>query len=168
MFSVLRVRVLPQRPRRPGLMPAVLAAAGGLAGPLLLAAAPAAAQQAGYGQTLGTTPMERQLYDGGTGRPSGGSILDSTNPLDLMNRIRRSTAMDDATPPASAIDQALQQLEVQSAPAAGAGAAPSAHSQAAAAGVNGSPARPAATAPVLTPAPTPGSPSGSTPQRPAL
>lgn len=167
MFSVLRVPVLPQRHRRPGLMSAVVAMAG-LAGPLLLIPAPAAAQQAGYGQTLGTTPMERQLYDGGTGRPSGGSILDSTNPLDLMNRIRRSTAMDEATPPASAIDQALQQLEAQSTPAAGAGAATPADSQAAAAGVNGSPARPAVTAPVWTPAATPGSPSGSTPQRPAL
>lgn len=167
MFSVLRVRVLPQRQRRPVPMPALVAAAG-LSAPLLLTAAPAAAQQAGYGQTLGTTPMERQLYDGGTGRPSSGSILDSANPLDLMNKIRRSTAMDDATPPASAIDQALQQLEVQTAPAAGAGAAAPAGPQAAVGGVSGSPARPAATAPVWGPAATPQSPSGSTPQRPAL
>ena len=165
MFSVLRVHVLPQRQRRPVLMPALVAAAG-LSAPLLLTAAPAAAQQAGYGQTLGTTPMERQLYDGGTGRPSSGSILDSANPLDLMNKIRRSTAMDDATPPASAIDQALQQLEVQTAPAAS--AATPAGPQAAVGGVSESPARPAATAPVWGPAATPQSPSGSTPQRPAL
>ncbi len=165
MFSVLRVRVLPQRQRRPVLMPALVMAAG-LSAPPLLNAAPAAAQQAGYGQTLGTTPMERQLYDGGTGRPSSGSILDSANPLDLMNKIRRGTAMDDATPPASAIDQALQQLEVQTAPAPAAGAP--AGPQAAVGGVSGSPGRPAATAPVWAPAAAPQSPSGSTPQRPAL
>ncbi|MFM7087630.1 MAG: hypothetical protein ACKOXO_11655 [Cyanobium sp.] len=88
-----------------------------LAAATLLFPATAQAQQAGYGQTLGTTPMERQLYEGGTGKPSGGSLLDSTNPIDLMNRIRRGTAMDAATPPASAIDQALRDLEAQAAPA---------------------------------------------------
>ncbi len=87
---------------------------------LLLAAAgaPVRAQQAGYGQTLGTTPMERQVYDG-TGKPGGGSILDSTNPIDLLNKLRRGSAMDDATPPSSAIDQALKDLDAQSAPAPG-------------------------------------------------
>jgi len=74
--------------------------------------APVRAQQAGYGQTMGTTPMERQVYDG-TGKPSGGSILDSTNPIDLMNKLRRGSAMDDATPPSSAIDQALKELDAQ-------------------------------------------------------
>jgi len=167
MFSELRVHVLPQRLLRPGLMPALLAAAG-FSGPLLLVASPAAAQQAGYGQTLGTSPMERQLYDGGTSRPSGGSILDSANPLDLMNKIRRGSAMDDATPPASAIDQALQQLEVQSAPAAAGGRPASTGAQAAAGGVNDSPARPAGTTPVWSPTTTPQNPSGSSPQRPAL
>ena len=87
---------------------------------LLLAAAsaPARAQQAGYGQTMGTSPMERQVYDG-TGKSGGGSILDSTNPLDLLNKLRRGTAMDDATPPSSAIDQALKDLDAQAAPAPG-------------------------------------------------
>lgn len=74
------------------------------------------AQQAGYGQTFGTTPMERQVYDGGSGRPSGGSLLDSPNPIELMNRLRRGAAMEDATPPASAIDQALRELEIRSNP----------------------------------------------------
>lgn len=161
MFSELRVRPLPQRRLRPGPIPAFLAVAT-LSSPLLLTAAPAAAQQAGYGQTLGTTPMERQLYDSGTGRPNSGSILDSTNPIDLMNKIRRSTAMDEATPPASAIDQALQQLEAQSSPAA---ASPD---QAASGDVSGSTTRPVGTAPVWAPSATPQSPSGSTPQRPAL
>ena len=95
----------------------------GLGAALLLAstAAPARAQQAGYGQTMGTTPMERQIYDG-TGKPSAGSILDSTNPMDLMNKLRRGSAMDDATPPSSAIDQALKDFDAQSAPAAAPGA----------------------------------------------
>lgn len=165
MLSDPRVRSLP--PLRPLVslasrtrIPAVVAW-GVLSAPLLLPVAPAAAQQAGYGQTLGTTPMERQLYDG-TGRPNSGSILDSTNPIDLMNKIRRGTAMDDATPPSSAIDQALQQLDAQTAPAG---------SQAAAGGVSGVPARPAG-APLLgqpqSPTALPQAQSGSTPQRPAL
>lgn len=161
MFSDLRARSLPHRRLRSGLIPVTLAAAG-LSAPLLLTATSASAQQAGYGQTLGTTPMERQMYDNGTGRPNSGSLLDSTNPIDLMNKIRRSTAMDEATPPASAIDQALQQLEAQSTPAA---ASPA---QAAAGDVSGSPVRPVGTTPVWTPGGTPPSPSGSTQQRPAL
>jgi len=78
---------------------------------------PVRAQQAGYGQTFGSTPMERQVYDGGSGKPRGDSILDSPNPLELINRLRRGAAMEDATPPASAIDQALRELEIQSNPA---------------------------------------------------
>lgn len=74
----------------------------------------ASAQQQGYGQTLGLSPMERQMFDADprSGK-SGGSLLDSTNPLDLMNMIRRSTSMNDATPPASAIDQALREFDSQ-------------------------------------------------------
>ena len=45
---------------------------------------------------------------------SGGSILDSANPIDLMNKIRRGTAMDDATPPGDAIDAALRDYHQQS------------------------------------------------------
>jgi hypothetical protein len=86
----------------------------------LSAAGAARAQQGGYGQTLGTSPMERQIYDYGPGgKPSGGgSILDSTNPIDLMNKLRRGTAMQDATSPESAIDQALKDFEAQPAPSA--------------------------------------------------
>ena len=96
-----------------GLLPALpLALGSGLA--------PAAAQQSGYGQTMGTTPAESQIYNydpasgGRTGSSSGG--LNPTNPLDLFNKIRKSTAMDDATPPADAIDQALRELEAQNRP----------------------------------------------------
>ena len=61
--------------------------------------------------------QERQIYDygpsGSNGSSKGGSVLDSTNPLDLMNKIRRGTALDDATDPGDAIDAALKELEVQ-------------------------------------------------------
>lgn len=102
---------------RPGtvLLPAL---ASGMVSGLGLQAGTALAQQSGYGQTMGTSPMERQLYDYGPGSGSrdNGSILDSTNPLDLMNRIRKSTSLDDATPPGAAIDQALREFEAQAAP----------------------------------------------------
>ncbi|MEB3322983.1 MAG: hypothetical protein VKI81_09190 [Synechococcaceae cyanobacterium] len=45
------------------------------------------------------------------------SILDSANPLELMNRIRRNAAMEDATPPGTAVDDALREFEARSAPA---------------------------------------------------
>ncbi|WP_254944096.1 hypothetical protein [Cyanobium sp. AMD-g] len=85
------------------------------AGFVVLPAGEAAAQQAGYGQTLGTSTMERQLYDYGPGKSGtgSGSLLDSTNPLDLLNKLKRSTALDDATPPSSAIDQALRDFDAK-------------------------------------------------------
>ena len=81
----------------------------------VLPAGEAVAQQAGYGQTLGTSIQERQLYDYGPSKSGtgSGSILDSTNPLDLMNKLKRSTALDDATPPSSAIDQALRDFDAK-------------------------------------------------------
>ncbi|MEB3257908.1 MAG: hypothetical protein VKN83_06265 [Cyanobacteriota bacterium] len=92
----------------------------GLASPQL----PAAAQQAGYGQTMGTSPAESQIYnyDPASGSRTGGGSggLNPTNPLDLINKIRKGTAMDDATPPGDAIDQALKDLEAQTGPQAGA------------------------------------------------
>ncbi len=91
------------------------AGVAGVGALVLLVAGEARAQQAGYGQTLGTSPLERQLYDYGPSKSGSGSgsILDSTNPLDLMNKLKRSTALDDATPPSSAIDQALREFEAQ-------------------------------------------------------
>jgi hypothetical protein len=96
-----------------------------LASLLLLAQpTPVAAQAAaGFSQPLGVTPQDRQIFGNGSGSgsgvgPAGGSSgIDITNPIDLINRIRRSTALDDATPPASAVDQALKALEAQSGPA---------------------------------------------------
>lgn len=60
------------------------------------------------------TPQERDLYNTVPGNNDKGTILDATNPMDLMNRLRRSTAMDDATDPSDAIDAALKALELQS------------------------------------------------------
>ncbi len=87
-------------------------AAGGL-----LAAAPARADYA-----AGQSKQEQQFYDYGPSNGSGsgkggGSILDSTNPMDLMNKLRKSTAMDEATPPGDSIDQALKALNAPPAPA---------------------------------------------------
>ena len=91
----------------------------------VLPAVEAVAQQAGYGQTLGTSIQERQLYDYGPSKSGtgSGSILDSTNPLDLMNKLKRSTALDDATPPSSAIDQALRAFYAKTPKAAPSGSA---------------------------------------------
>ena len=97
-----------------------------LFGSLLLLAQPtpvAAQGAAGLSQPLGVTPQDRQMFGNGSGSGSGvgpagsSSGIDITNPIDLINRIRRSTALDDATPPASAVDQALKALEAQSGPA---------------------------------------------------
>ena len=57
------------------------------------------------------TREEREIYNPGPGE--GGSVLDATNPLDLINRIRQSGAMNDATPPADAIDAALKAYQQQ-------------------------------------------------------
>ncbi len=91
------------------------ACAAGVGALALLMAGEARAQQAGYGQTLGTSTQERQLYDYGPSKSGtgSGSILDSTNPLDLLNKLKRSTALDDATPPSSAIDQALRDFDAK-------------------------------------------------------
>jgi len=103
----------------------VLALATGLVAGPGLGGSPAAAQQTGYGQTMGTSTQERQIY-GGNGSGSSGSALDASNPIDLINRLRRSTSLDDATPPASAVDQALKALEQQGSPKPAAGASPGA------------------------------------------
>ena len=108
-------RTLPLLPLAAGLSLAASA--------LVFTAGRASAQQTGYGQTLGTSPQERQLYDSGPGG-KGDSILDATNPIDLMNRIRRSTAMEEATPPGSAVDQALKEFEAQTAPPRAGAASP--------------------------------------------
>ena len=81
----------------------------------------ARAQERGYGQTISSPQQEREL-DYGTGTNRGGSVLDSANPIDLMNKLRKATAMDDATPPGDAVDAALR--DFHSPPAAPASASP--------------------------------------------
>lgn len=126
--------VLPHRSARPGgprfarwrsadpiRPPAALGLALGLALPLLALGVPAArAQQSGYGQTMGSSPMEEQMYNynpGSGSRPGTGSGgLNPANPLDLINKIRKGTAMDNATPPGDAVDQALKELEARNQP----------------------------------------------------
>ena len=81
----------------------------------------ARAQEKGYGQTISSPQQEREL-DYGTGTNRGGSVLDSANPIDLMNKLRKATSMDDATPPGDAVDAALR--DFHSPPAAPASASP--------------------------------------------
>lgn len=106
-----RLKVAPGASATPAAALALALAAGSA-----LPAGPASAQQAGYGQTLGTSPQERQIYGSG-GSGTGGAPIDAKNPIDLINQIRRSSALDDATPPSTAVDRALRDLEAG--PAAG-------------------------------------------------
>lgn len=83
----------------------------------------ARAQEKGYGQTISSPQQEREL-DYGTGTNKGGSALDSANPIDLMNKLRKATSMDNATNPGDAVDAALR--DFHSPPAAPASASPAA------------------------------------------
>ena len=60
---------------------------------------------------INETPVERELYNTLPGESQKGGIIDATNPMELMNRLRRATAMDDATMPSDAIDAAIRALE---------------------------------------------------------
>ena len=99
-------RSMPARPPAAAwAMPAAVLAA------LVLAPLAARAQQAGFGQTINSPQQERELDNGGG--PSRNAVLDATNPIQLMNQLRRATALDDATPPADAIDAALRDFQPQ-------------------------------------------------------
>ena len=56
------------------------------------------------------TREEREIFSTSPGGDSG-AILDATNPMDLINRIQRAGAMNDATPPSDAIDAALREFQ---------------------------------------------------------
>jgi hypothetical protein len=60
--------------------------------------------------------QEQNLYNYGTTKPSN-SLLDVTNPMELMNRLRNSSAMESATSPKDAVDEALRQFDKTAAPA---------------------------------------------------
>ena len=101
---------------------ALAAAVASVVGVASLAGVGAArAQEKGYGQTISSPQQEREL-DYGTGTNRGGTVLDSANPIDLMNKLRKATAMDDATTPGDAVDAALR--DFHSPPAAPASASP--------------------------------------------
>jgi len=57
------------------------------------------------------SPQQRDVFQTLPGQKNQESVLDATNPMELMNRLRRANAMNDATPPADAIDAALRALE---------------------------------------------------------
>lgn len=98
---------------------AVLAGVLVVSGFSALTLRPAGAQQQGYGQTLqGAGAAGGGASSLGPSMGKGNSVLDSVNPIDLMNKIRRSTALDDATPPSDAIDQALREYSTKTGPAA--------------------------------------------------
>jgi len=64
------------------------------------------------------TPLQQQqILDYGSGNSKPKSLLDAKNPGDLINSLRKGSAMDDATPPGDAVDRALRAFDVQSAPA---------------------------------------------------
>jgi len=74
----------------------------------------ASAQPAqGTGQSYGNPQLQREL-DYGTGKNDGGSLFNSANPIDLMNKLRKSSSLDDATTPQDAVDAALKGLNAQS------------------------------------------------------
>ena len=54
---------------------------------------------------------QREIHNAFSGDQEKGTMLDATNPMDLINRLRRATAMDDATSPSDAIDDALKALD---------------------------------------------------------
>lgn len=83
---------------------------------LTATAGPVLSQVKGYGQTISSPQQEREL-DYGTGTNRGSTVLDSANPIELMNKLRRATAMDDATQPGDAVDAALRDFHSQSIPA---------------------------------------------------
>lgn len=58
------------------------------------------------------TPAEQEIYNTEPGKPKG-SVLDATNPMELLNRLRQATSMSDATDPVDAIDAALKGWEAQ-------------------------------------------------------
>ncbi len=56
--------------------------------------------------------QQRDVFQTVPGQKDQESVLDATNPMELMNRLRRANAMNDATPPSDAIDAALKDLEL--------------------------------------------------------
>ncbi len=58
------------------------------------------------------SPAEQEVFGTDPGKAKGGA-LGATNPFDLINRLRKATALDDATDPSDAIDAALKGWDAQ-------------------------------------------------------
>ncbi len=58
-------------------------------------------------------PAEREIHNTFSEDQKKGTLLDATNPMELINRLRQATSMDNATSPSDAIDDALKALEDQ-------------------------------------------------------
>lgn len=76
---------------------------------LPLASAPAYAEN-----PYAPSTRPQNVFDGPGERPK--NVLDATNPIELMNQLRRGSAMDNATNPGDAIDRALREMEAQPTP----------------------------------------------------
>ena len=71
--------------------------------------APAAiAQTTLSGQSSFETNEDRDIFNTLPDAKRQGSVLDATNPMELMQRLRQATSMNDATDPVDAIDAALR------------------------------------------------------------
>ena len=60
-------------------------------------------------------PQEREIHNTFSRGQGKGALIDATNPMDLINRLRQATAMDNATSPSDAIDDALRAFEKEDA-----------------------------------------------------
>ena len=70
-----------------------------------------------YAETVGNQelPEEREIHNTFSGAKGKGTIFDATNPMQLLNRLREATAMDNATSPSDAIDDAIRAFDEQAA-----------------------------------------------------
>tara|TARA_B100000700_G_scaffold145075_1_gene161366 strand:+ start:1797 stop:2132 length:336 start_codon:yes stop_codon:yes gene_type:complete len=66
-----------------------------------------------YAQTTETKQLreKREVHNIFSDQNDKGSIFEATNPLDLMNRLKKASAMDSATAPSDAIDDALKAFD---------------------------------------------------------
>ena len=78
----------------------------------LLSVCPAAQSQTTTSQpTVLERNEDRDIYNTLPGESKKkGSVLDVTNPMELMRTLRQATSMNDATDPVDAIDEALREL----------------------------------------------------------
>ena len=78
----------------------------------LLTVCPAAQPQTTMSQpTVLERNEDRDIYNTLPGESNKkGSVLDVTNPMELMRSLRQATSMNDATDPVDAIDEALREL----------------------------------------------------------